>query len=106
MRLTEKQRSTLIAAVRRHFGPDARLWVFGSRTDDSARGGDFDVMVRCSEANPQRMVEAKLALLVELHRTPEFDGERIDVVLFSPRLDPNPQPIQRVAMEQGVELAL
>ena len=104
MRLTPKQRSTLMDAVRRHFGPDARLWVFGSRTDDTLRGGDFDLMVWCDEASADCLFEAKLAMLADLHGTPEFDGERIDVVLFSPRLDPVPRPIQRVAMAQGVEL--
>lgn len=106
MRLTDKQRNTLTAAVRRHFGPGARLWVFGSRTDDRARGGDFDVMVWCDEASADHLYEAKLAMLAHLHGTPEFDGERIDVLLFSPRLDPVPRPVQRVAMEQGVELTL
>jgi hypothetical protein len=80
--------------------------VFGSRTDDNVRGGDFDLMVCSDEASADSMFESKLAMLADLHGTPEFDGERIDVVLFSPRLDATPRPVQRMAMEQGVELAL
>ena len=106
MRLTDKQRSTLVDTTRRHFGSGARLWVFGSRTDDTARGGDFDLMVWCDEASAENLFEAKLAMLADLHHTPEFDSERIDVVLFSPRLDAVARPVQRAAMEQGVELAL
>ena len=37
MRLTNRQEATLTAAVRRHFGVKARLWLFGSRVDDAAR---------------------------------------------------------------------
>ena len=106
MRLSDLQRSTLTAAVRRHFGASARLWVFGSRTDDTVRGGDFDLMVRSDETDATHLYGAKLALLADLHATAEFDGERIDVVLFSPGLDPTPRAVQRAAMAHGVELAL
>jgi predicted nucleotidyltransferase len=106
MRLTPSQRLALAAAVRRRFGAGARLWVFGSRVDEAARGGDFDILVRSDESDAQALYDAKLATLADLHATAEFEGERIDLVLFSPRLDPEPRPVQRAAMEQGVELAL
>ena len=104
MRLTDRQHATLTAAVRRHFGPHARLWLFGSRVDDGARGGDFDVMVQADAANAELLYGAKLALLADLHATPEFDGERIDVVLWCPRLDPVLRPVQRAALAHGLEL--
>jgi len=49
---------------------------------------------------------AKLALLADLHATLEFEGERIDVVLFSPALDATLRPVQRKALENGLELAV
>jgi hypothetical protein len=107
MRLTTRQQSTLQAAVRQHFGPKARLWLFGSRVDDGARGGDFDVMVQpdaADAADAHGLYAAKLALLADLHATPEFEGERIDVVLFCPRLEPVPGPVQRQALAHGLEL--
>jgi len=104
MRLTPQQQATLVDAVRRHFGATARLWVFGSRADDRARGGDFDVMVRCDEADAVRLIDARLALLAELHATFDFEDERIDLLLFSPSLHRPPSPIQQAAMAQGVEL--
>jgi predicted nucleotidyltransferase len=106
MRLTEPQRRTLAATVRRRFGAGARLWVFGSRVEDAARGGDFDILVRSEEADAQKLYDAKLAALADLHATPEFEGERIDLVLFSPTLDPEPRAVQRAALQHGVELAL
>ena len=71
---------------------------------DSARGGDFDVMVQADTADAALLYGAKLALLADLHATPDFDGERIDVVLWCPRLDPVLQPVQRAALAHGREL--
>jgi hypothetical protein len=103
VRLTSGQIERLRTATRRHFGADAGLWVFGSRVDDAARGGDFDVYVEARGLAPAALVESRLAMLVELHDTPEFDGERIDLVVR--RADVAPElPIHRAAREQGVQL--
>ena len=106
MRMTPQQQSTLTEAVRRRFGPTGRLWVFGSRLDEQARGGDFDIMIRCDDADATRLLEAKLNLLADLHANAAFEDERIDVVLFSQKLDPEPRAIHRAALEHGVELPL
>lgn len=39
MRLTEEYAATIREGVREIFGPDAHVWLFGSRTDDSVHGG-------------------------------------------------------------------
>lgn len=104
MRLTPRQQAVLRRAFTSRFAPGARLWLFGSRTDDRARGGDIDLMVRTPQEDPEALVDARLAFLADLHSTPEFDGEKIDVVLWSPALQGAPQPIHRIAMAEGVEL--
>ena len=104
MRLTPQQQRELHTALRRRFGTAARLWVFGSRTDDQARGGDYDLMVQTDDADAGRLVDAKLAFLADLHATPSFDGERLDVLLYAPALDPQPSPIHQLALAGGVEL--
>ena len=48
--------------------------------------------------------DARLRLLADLHDDPAFEDERIDIVLYSTRLDPQPRPIHRAALEQGVEI--
>jgi predicted nucleotidyltransferase len=45
MRLDADQTDSILACIRRQFGDDARVLVFGSRLDDSARGGDVDLLV-------------------------------------------------------------
>lgn len=104
MRLTSEQQRELHLALRRFFGASARLWLFGSRTDDNLRGGDYDLLVQTDEGDAARLIEAKLAFLVRLHGTPAFEGERVDVVLHSRALDPQARPIQRAALAHGIEL--
>lgn len=104
MRLTPRRRTVLRRAFERRFAPDARLWLYGSRTDDGMRGGDIDLMVQTALDDPDALIESKLSFLADLHSTPEFDGEKIDLVLWSPALQGPPQPIHRVAMAEGMEL--
>jgi predicted nucleotidyltransferase len=104
MRLSPYQVELLRTRVRRRFGASARVWVFGSRVDDTARGGDYDFMVRCEDLDAHALVDARLRLLADLHDDPAFEDERIDIVLYSTRLDPQPRPIHRAALEQGVEI--
>lgn len=104
MRLSSEQQSALRDALRRSFGDGARLWLFGSRVDDTARGGDYDLLVQTNEADAARLVDARLGFLAALHATPAFEDERLDVVLYSPALDPQPRAIQRLALAHGIEL--
>ena len=103
MRITERQRSILRNLVAEHFGDDAELRLFGSRIDDAARGGDFDLFVVTRLNDPAQIVDRRLRLLAALHATPEFEDERIDLVLLTP-LHRHELPIHRVAREQGVRL--
>lgn len=34
MRLTEREHNAIVAVLKRHFGDDAVIWLFGSRVDD------------------------------------------------------------------------
>ncbi len=43
MRLTPRQQQIIREAARDVFGTEARVWLFGSRVDDSRRGGDIDL---------------------------------------------------------------
>ncbi len=80
MRLSPKQLKEVVA---RHFGKNACIWVFGSRVDDQRRGGDYDFYIETSKADPDEIVADKLNMLADLHASPEFEGEKIDLVIRS-----------------------
>ena len=50
MRLTVSKRLTIRDTVRTVVGAGARVRLFSSRTDDSARGGDIDLLVALDHA--------------------------------------------------------
>jgi len=45
MRLTESERSIIKRILTETFGNDSFVYLFGSRADDSKRGGDIDLLV-------------------------------------------------------------
>lgn len=68
MRLTEAEIELIRSAVRDRFGADAGIWLFGSRLDDQARGGDVDLYVEPSAPLPGNLFLARDALRRELQR--------------------------------------
>jgi len=95
MRLTEKE----ITAIRERFTAEfgsGRLYLFGSRTDDSRRGGDIDLYIE--PADTHGLTRRKIAFLAALKR--EIGERKIDVVIDRGRR----RPIDRVAKTEGVLL--
>nr|MBS0019688.1 nucleotidyltransferase domain-containing protein [Gammaproteobacteria bacterium] len=103
MRLTQTQIQLVKDAVTRHFGATARVFLFGSRLDDARQGGDFDFYVETDMNDPATVIDRKLALLAQLHATPAFEGEKIDLIIKPALPGPYP-PIYQVARREGVSL--
>ena len=100
MRLTTAERQTIVAHVAAVFGAEAKPRLFGSRVDDSLRGGDIDLFVDGVALTALQVRERRIDLLLRLH---EVLGERkIDVVVQ--RIDGPELPIHREARRNGVEL--
>ena len=49
MRLTAEQKKTIREEVEGFLGVGAELFVYGSRLNDEARGGDVDLLVRTAQ---------------------------------------------------------
>ena len=103
MRLSPAQIDLLRRTAAQRFGAAAGLWLFGSRVRDDLRGGDVDLYIESPEADADRLITSRLGFLADLHDTPEFEGERIDVVIKSP-LHHEELAIHRVARAEGIRL--
>jgi predicted nucleotidyltransferase len=44
MRITEHEKNVIVEAAK-SADPDAKVWLFGSRTDDTKKGGDIDIAI-------------------------------------------------------------
>lgn len=99
MRLSERERQAIVEAIRRHFGPEARPILFGSRVDDTRRGGDIDLYVD----TPLPSAEANLAKLSAIADIQVAIGERKIDLVISPYVDPNAR-IMREIEANGIPL--
>ena len=99
MRLRKNQQQTIRETVREIFGPDASVYVFGSRVDDSARGGDIDLLVRLEK--PQAETERKIIRLVARLQI-RLGDQPIDVLLQDP--ESTLSPIHLEARRTGIRL--
>ncbi|QWF71953.1 nucleotidyltransferase domain-containing protein [Methylomonas paludis] len=101
MRITARQQQIICDSTLKYFGADARVWLFGSRVDDQARGGDIDLYIEAQRQDAAELISAKLQFLRELHK--KIGEQKIDVVLHR-RNDAEELPIYRIARESGVLL--
>ena len=83
MRLTAIQRDTIRNAILNEAGDNVRILVFGSRLDDTARGGDVDLMVEFTQpVERPALMSARLAT----RALRALGGRKVDVVISAPNL--------------------
>ena len=98
-RLAQDQVLAIKSVAQRVLGGDARVILFGSRTDDAKRGGDIDLLFETPHLVGNR-VTAMGQIYVALIR--ELGDRKIDLLLSDP--DTPDAPVLRVARETGVVL--
>jgi len=96
MRLTDDQIQTIRQLARQVAGNRSRVRVFGSRLDDTAHGGDVDLMLELPEPvdNPALMAAQMSALVSRA-----MHGRKVDVLLSAPNL--MRLPIHDIALKEG-----
>ena len=95
MRLSTSQIEIIRDTTHQNFGADASVWLFGSRVDDTKRGGDVDLYVDSTRKNTLlSALRCKIALedSLDLH---------VDLIVKEPGKD---KPIYQLAKTQGVQL--
>jgi uncharacterized protein with HEPN domain len=79
MRLTKKQLETICKNFNSLFFAGDTLWLFGSRTDDSKRGGDIDLYIETNQKNPDLVYEQHSKLSNNIQK--EIGEQKIDIVI-------------------------
>jgi predicted nucleotidyltransferase len=96
MRLTQHQVQLIRDIADEIVGESSHVRVFGSRLDDTARGGDIDLLLELTEStdNP-----ALIAAQFSARVSRAMGGQKVDVLVIAPNL--MCLPIHDVALAQG-----
>lgn len=78
MRLSIEDRNTIKTIISNYID-DAKIYLFGSRTDDSKKGGDIDIYV---ETNHNLTIKDEIKILTKL----ELNGilRKVDLIVKTP----------------------
>ena len=98
MRLSTAQIEAIKQETQHFFGAQAEVWLFGSRVDNMAKGGDVDLFVRSGMSDADRLAAARFSFLARLKR--RIGDRKIDLVLQ--REGGEVLPIHELAKQQGV----
>jgi len=93
MRISEREKQVLIKAVQK-FDCSAPIWLFGSRTDNSKRGGDIDIAVLSDKIHIKEKMQVKRAIYNELGE------QKIDLVISAD----GKEPFFRLVAEKGIRI--
>jgi hypothetical protein len=99
IRLDKQSRDAICTAFKNNFNTNDHLWLFGSRVDLTAKGGDIDLYIETSYKEAGQIVNAKIQFLSELYMT--LGEQKIDVIIKSDDLS---LAIYKVAKTEGVKL--
>jgi predicted nucleotidyltransferase len=81
MRLPSNAITVIRDAAKHHFGPQAKVWLFGSRVDDSKRGGDIDLYVELDTPVKERVLKTcRMDAEIQI----ALGEQKIDIVVSSP----------------------
>lgn len=100
MRITHKQKKFIIENSQKHFGVNVAVWLFGSRADDTKKGGDIDLYVE-TDLPDAEIILAKIKFISSFYKV--FGEQRIDLVLHQIQKD-LALPIYEHAKNTGVKL--
>jgi predicted nucleotidyltransferase len=93
MRINEVEKRAVTEAVQTA-DPGARVWLFGSRTDDTKRGGDIDIAVLSRNIGVSERMKIRRSIV-------DILGEqKIDIVIS----EDGSEPFFRLAVETGTLL--
>jgi predicted nucleotidyltransferase len=96
MRISIHEAEIIIHNAKKFFGQDTNVCLFGSRVDDSLKGGDIDLFIQMSDKS--HLLEKKVKFISALEQA--LGEQKIDVVLEKDNL----RLIEQEAMKKGIKL--
>jgi len=82
MRLSPKDKELIIACIGSYLRGNASLYLYGSRADDTKRGGDIDLLVITKDPSTQETIaNQKHRLLNDLKKA--IGDQKIDLSILS-----------------------
>lgn len=101
IRLTPFEIDAICSSFQAYFAPEDHLWIFGSRVNRNARGGDIDLYIETTIPDASTVVDKNTAFVIDL--CDKIGEQKIDVVLNLVTRD-HKLAIYEVAREEGVQL--
>ncbi|MDR0940086.1 MAG: nucleotidyltransferase domain-containing protein [Mediterranea sp.] len=96
MRLRPTEIQIILQVAREIYGEGVRVYLFGSRTDDTKRGGDIDLLVRTT-GEEKRGVLARIRMGARVKR--HLGDQKIDIIG-----DDEESPVAHEALRTGILL--
>lgn len=93
MRLAPEEQSAISDTIHQA-DADALIYLFGSRVDDEAKGGDIDLLVLSKTIS----LMTKLDILAQLHQ--KLGERKIDIAVYADTA----RPFTRMAIKEGIRL--
>ncbi len=98
MRITLIEKTIIRSSVKKHFGGNADVYLFGSRVNDDRKGGDIDLYIT-TDMPTSEIIRKKIGLLVDIEKG--LGEQKIDVVINN---HTKQKPIYEIAEKEGVRL--
>lgn len=100
IRLSPSEVDTISSSFKKFFSKSDHLWLFGSRANPSARGGDIDLYIETS-LDEDTAINQKIYFVTELYY--KIGDQKIDIVLNCTQAN-HTLPIHIVAKRDGIKL--
>ena len=97
MRLSKREIEAILQVAEDIYGADVKVYLFGSRVDDSRRGGDIDLLVRTTSEKKGILDRVRMAARIKSL----IGDQKIDIIG-----DYEDNQVVREALKNGILLAI
>ena len=99
MRISPDYRATITDTAKKVFGENVSVWLFGSRLDDTAKGGDVDLLIKLeAPIDDKAVLAARYSALLQM----KLGLQKFDILVIDPST-----PLKQIhqhALSKGVRL--